>query len=140
MKFNVVFATDDGKIFMDRHFGDSKYYDLYEISEIDSKFVKRIINTTEEDNEEIHADPKKAKGVSQLFKNENIKVLVSKVFGPNIKRINTKFVCVLMNDKTIQEGISKIQKQLNILEKEWEKGEERNYLNIKDRTEGLTVN
>jgi predicted Fe-Mo cluster-binding NifX family protein len=139
MKFNIAFATDDGKTFMDRHFGDSKYYDIYEISETDSKFVKRIVNTTEEDDEEIHADPKKAKGVSQLFKNENIKVLVSKVFGPNIKRIRTKFVCVLMNEQTIQESILKIQKQLSILEKEWEKGEERNHLNLKDMSEGIMV-
>jgi hypothetical protein len=45
-----------------------------------------------------------------------------------------------MNDKTIQESISKIQKQLNILEKEWEKGEKRNHLNLKDMSEGIIVN
>jgi predicted Fe-Mo cluster-binding NifX family protein len=130
MKFNITFATDDGKSFMDRHFGDSKYYDIYEISETDSKFVKRIKNTTEEDNEEIHADPKKAKGVSQLFKKEDVKVLVSKVFGPNIKRIKTKFVCVLMNS-AISESIESIQQNIDLINDEWEKGEGRNYLNLK---------
>ena len=68
MKIKVAFATDDGKIFMDRHFGDAEYYDVYEISEIDSKFIKRIKNTTEEDNESVHADPEKAKGQKELIK------------------------------------------------------------------------
>jgi len=130
MKFNIAFATDDGESFIDRHFGDSKYYDIYEISETNSAFVKRIKNTTEEDNEEIHADPKKAKGVVSLFKGENIKVLVSKVFGPNIKRIKTKFVCILMNNK-INKSIESLQQNIDLINDEWEKGEERNHLNLK---------
>ena len=73
MKINVAFATDNGKTFMDRHFGDAEYYDVYEISKADSKFIKRIFNTTGEDDKNIHADPEKAKGVAGLFKNENIK-------------------------------------------------------------------
>ena len=41
MMINVAFATDNGKTFMDRHFGDAKFYDVYEISENASKFIKR---------------------------------------------------------------------------------------------------
>ncbi|MCD4833438.1 MAG: hypothetical protein K8R31_06550 [Bacteroidales bacterium] len=132
MRINVAFATDDGKTFMDRHFGDAEYYDVYEISEADSEFKKRIKNTTEEDDESIHADPEKAKGVAGLFKNENIKVVVSKVFGANIKRIKKKFVCVLMNDNSISESIKNIQQGIHIIDNEWNKGEERNHLNLKE--------
>ena len=132
MKINVAFATDDGKTFMDRHFGDAEYYDVYEISETDSKFIKRIINTTEEDDESKHADTEKAKGVAGLFKNENIKVVVSKVFGPNIKRIKKKFVCVLMNSNSISDSIDSIQQNLDLINNEWSKGEARNHLNLKE--------
>ncbi len=132
MAIKVAFATDDGKTFMDRHFGDAEYYDVYEISETDSEFKKRIKNTTEEDDENIHADPEKAKGVAGLFKNENIKVVVSKVFGANIKRIKKKFVCVLMNDNSISESIKNIQQSIHIIDNEWNKGEERNHLNLKE--------
>ena len=128
----VAFATDEGKIFMNRHFGDAKYYDVYNIDENSSSFIKRITNTTEEDDEEIHADPKKAKGVINLFKEDNIQVLVSKVFGPNIKRIKKKFVCILMNDSSISESIKKIQESIQIVDKEWNKGEERSYINLKE--------
>ena len=128
----MAFATDDGKTFMDRHFGDAEYYDVYEIDKDKSEFIKRIINTTEEDDESIHADPIKAKGVTGLFKKENIKVVVSKVFGPNIKRIKKKFVCVLMNDNSILESIRKIQQSIHIIDNEWSIGEERSHLNLKE--------
>ena len=131
MKIKVAFATDDGKVFIDRHFGDAKCYDVYEISESDSKFIKRILNTTEEDDESKHADQEKAKGVAGLFKNEKIKVVVSKVFGPNIKRIRKKFVCVLMNSDSIPDSIENIQKNFDLINSEWNKGEGRNHLNLK---------
>ena len=132
VKINVAFATDNGKTFMDRHFGDAEYYDVYEISKTDSKFIKRIFNTTEEDNEDVHADPNKAKGVAGLFKNENVKVVVSKFFGPNIKRIKKKFACVLMNDNNILGSIKNIQQNIYIIDNEWSKGEERSHLNLKN--------
>ncbi len=132
MAIKMAFATDDGKTFMDRHFGDAEYYDVYEIDKDKSKFIKRIMNTTEEDDENIHADPVKAKSVTSLFKDENIKVVVSKIFGPNIKRIKKKFVCILMNDNSISESIISIQNCMNIIYNEWKKGEERKHLNLKE--------
>lgn len=131
MMINVAFATDNGKTFMDRHFGDAKFYDVYEISENASKFIKRIINTIEEDNEHVHAYPEIAKGIAGLFKNENIKVVVSEAFGFNIKRIKKKFVCVLMNDNSISDSIKSIQQKFDTINKEWNIGDERNYLNFK---------
>ena len=128
----VAFATDDGEKYIDNHFGDAKYYDVYEILESESKFIKRISNTTEDDDEEIHADPKKAKGVVSLFKNEDIQTVVSKVFGPNIKRIRKKFVCILMNNQNIQDSIKIVQDNLNTISDEWEKGEDRKHLNLKN--------
>ena len=132
MMIKVAFATDDGKTYMDRHFGDAEYYYVYEISESDSRFLKKIKNTTEEDDESIHADPEKAKGVASLFKNENIKVVVSEVFGANIKRIKKKFVCVLMNDNNISDSIDSIQQNFHLIKNEWDKGEERKHLNLKE--------
>ncbi len=128
----VAFATDNGKTFMDRHFGDAEFYDMYEIDKDNIEYIKRIVNTTEDDDEHIHADPKKAKGLAELFKGENIQVLVSKVFGPNIQGMKKKFVCILMNEESIEAGIKKIKESLNNIEIEWDKGETRTYLNFKD--------
>ena len=65
-KFKVACATDNGSSFVGSHFGDAFHYDLYEVSPDYIRFVKRVENTTEED-EEIHADPKKAKGISGIL-------------------------------------------------------------------------
>ena len=130
MKIITAFATDDGKSFIKRHFGDAYYYDIYEISASEAKFIKRIKNTTDED-QDIHADTKKAKGVTVLLKNENVKVVVSKIYGPNIKRIRKKFVCILMNGEDISDSVKTIQQKFDIIINEWEKGESRSYINLK---------
>ncbi|MCD4773351.1 MAG: hypothetical protein K8R41_08230, partial [Bacteroidales bacterium] len=101
------------------------------ISSSETTFIKKISNTTEEDNEEIHADPKKAKGVTEMLKDENVKVVVSKIYGPNIKRIKKNFVCILMNDDDISESVKTIQQKIDIIVNEWNKGESRNHLNFK---------
>ena len=132
MTLKFAFATDDGKTYNDKHFGDADYYDIYEISSIENKFVKRINNTTEEDDENIHADPIKAKSVVDLLKIEDVQVVISKVFGPNIKRIKKKFVCGLFNDQQISDSIKIIQEKMNVFTDEWEKGETRNHINFKN--------
>ena len=131
MDLITAFATDDGKVFMDRHFGDANYYDIYKISASGMEFIKRIDNTTEEEDEEIHADPKKAKGISGLLKKEKVQVVVSKVFGPNIKRIKKNFVCIIMSKKeNISDSISFVQQKFDTIDKEWNKGEERLILKV----------
>ena len=130
MELITAFATDDGKMFMDRHFGDANYYDIYKISATGMEFIKRIDNTTEEEDDEIHADPKKAKGISGLLKEEKVQVVVSKVFGPNIKRIKKNFVCIVMSKKDVPESITYIQQKFDTIVKEWNKGEERLILKV----------
>ncbi len=127
----IAFATDNGTHFMNRHFGDAEFYEVYEVSENSFNYHKKIMNITEEDNESPHGDPVKAKGVTALFKDENIKVLVTKVFGPNIKRINKKFVCVLIDEDTIDSSLPIIQQNMQKIEQEWQKGENRDFLKLR---------
>ena len=128
-KIRVAFATDNGKTFMGRHFGDADFYDIYEIDGNKANFIKRIDNNVDEE-EEVHADPQKAKGISKLLLDENVNVVVSKIFGPNIKRIRKKFVCIVIKDEEIEEGINKICTNIERIYNEWEKGEERQHLSF----------
>ncbi len=127
----TAFATDDGQAFMDRHFGDAKSFNIYEINSNQANFLKTISNTIEEEDEEVHADPNKAKGIAGLLKKEKVQVVVSKVFGPNIKRIKKKFVCIITQEKQIGDSIKTIQQNMDIIIQEWEKGEIRNFINAK---------
>jgi len=124
----VAFATDNGKTFMGRHFGDAEHYYIYEIDNENAKFIKIIDNTTEE--EDMHADPKKAKGISNLLLEEDVSVVVSKIFGPNIKRIKKKFVCIVVKDEELDTGIRKVCESIGKIYEEWEEGEERKHLSF----------
>jgi predicted Fe-Mo cluster-binding NifX family protein len=128
MKWRAAFATDDGKVFMKRHFGDAKFYDIYEISEKESFFIKRLKNTTDEEEENQHADEQKAKGISSLLKKDGIHIVVSQVFGPNIKRIKKKFVPLIVKEPGIEQAINMIQQNISVILKEWEKGTERKHV------------
>ena len=129
-KLTVAFATDDGEEFINRHFGDAKFYDIYKIDENNAEFVKRIRNSVDEEKD-VHADTKKAKGIANLLLQKNVNVVVSKIFGPNIKRIKKKFVCVIINDEKITASLNRLCARVQILLDEWKKGKKRKHLNFK---------
>lgn len=127
-KITLALATDDGKHFINRHFGDANLYKIYEISENTRELVKEIDNSVDEE-EVLHADPQKAKGIASLLKEDGVKVVASNMFGPNIKRIKKKFVCLVIKDrKSLKEGIDVIQDHFDRVISEWEKGENRSHL------------
>lgn len=128
--FITAFATDDGNTFTSKHFGDAEKYSICRISEANADLLKDLINSSEEDDEKIHADPRKAGSIAKLLKQDNVEVVVSKVFGPNIIRIKKKFVCILSQHANIDDAISSLQNHLPEIEAEWEKGENRNYLKL----------
>jgi predicted Fe-Mo cluster-binding NifX family protein len=126
----IVFATDDGNSFMDRHFGDAKYFDLHEIGSDHAQFIRRIENSVSK-KDESHADGQKAFGIAGLFKADGIQVLVSKKFGANINKMKTQFVCVLMNDGQISKSVKTIQREYERIVTEWNRGKTRHFINLK---------
>jgi len=130
-KLITAFATDDGKSFIDRHFGDADFYDIYEISSQGVNLLKRIDNTTEEDDdEEGHGDPVKAQGIVGILKKEGVTMSVSRVFGPNLKRVKKKFLCIIVKEGSIEDSIKKLQDTFPALLEEWSKGEERKFIRL----------
>ena len=127
----LAVATDDGEQFMDRHFGDAAFYSIFDLSAAACEYVGRVNNDVGE--EEGHADPKKAKGIAGILKQEGVQVTVARVFGPNIKRIKKHFVCVLTGRELIEDGLELLQRNYPEILAEFEKGEERAYLNWRDR-------
>jgi len=127
MKLRIAFATDDGKTLISRHFGDAELYDIYEFNNGQFSFIKRILNTVDEERE-VHANPRKARGISSLLLVEKVNVAVSKIFGPNIKRIRKKFVCIIIKKGTIESAIHRITDNMDAIEDEWKKGENRTHL------------
>lgn len=121
-----AFGTDDGEHFTNRHFGDSNKFYIYEISNESIKFIRQIDNNSID--EKTHADPKKAGSISKILKSQCVQVVVSKQFGPNIKRIRKNFVCI----KVLGDDITPIRKMvidnLDMLNQMWNNGEERGFI------------
>jgi len=131
-KILTAFATDDGEIFIDRHFGDAESYRIYDISPQGASFVLKVENPTLS-GEEQHADPEKARGVSGVLRDHGVHAAVSRFFGPNIERVRRQFVCVIVRVKTVEEGIAQVQAHFGRVLEEWEKGPERSPVDLTDK-------
>ncbi len=128
-KLRVAVATDDGENFVARHFGDAEFFDVYDVSPEGFEFVQRVVNRTEE--EEGHADPKKAKGIVGILKKQGVNVGLTMIFGPNIKRIKSKIVCVLTAQNKVCDGLEMIQGNFGAVTAEWDKGEDRDLFDMR---------
>ena len=119
-QFICAFASDDRIYFSEAHFGDAEIYLLYAISNDSIKYIEQIDNTSIE--VEGHAAPEKATSVTSILKKKGVQVLVSRRFGPNIKRVKVHFVPVIVKkQKNIQEALITVRENLNAIEQEWKK-------------------
>ncbi len=109
MKFKIACGSDDEQTFTNHHFGDSKYFLVYEydIENLSFRFIKKIKNTSGEKEE--HGNIKKAKKISSIL--ENIKVFMAFTIGPNISVMRKKFVPIISREKNIIKALSKIKKK-----------------------------
>ena len=126
MSLRVALATDDGIRFVDRHFGDADYYYVYDIDELNVQFIRSIPN--ESVDEKKHTDPKKAKSILKILKEDNVQVGVNLQFGPNIKRVKKHIVPVIIDIVLIDEGLNKLIDNYDKLMDLWKKGKDRTYL------------
>ena len=105
-KVIMACATDDGKIFFDGHFGDAKFYLLYEL-DLENReitFLRQVENTREE--EEGHGEPKKASSVSEIM--GVVRVMVGSAMGTNVTRMRKKFVPVISRRVRIVDALDGI--------------------------------
>ena len=113
MKLLIAFGTDDGKkLKTDGHFGMSKYFNIYEFSDEKEVFIERRENVKFKGDESIKSgDPAKARATASVL--ENIDVVVSASFGPNITRLLKKFVCIVVRTNSIKESIKIIHANMD---------------------------
>ena len=130
-RVRLAVATDDGEHFMGRHFGEARFFEIYEFSGSGYEVVGRVTNDLDE--EEGHADPRKAKGIAGILRAQGVQVAAAKVFGPNIKRIKKHFVCILTGHEKISDCLELLMRNYLEIIAEFEKGGERGFLDWRDR-------
>jgi len=129
MKLKVALATDDGKNFTNKHFGEADKYYIYEFDRYNYKYLKSIENNSIEEKK--HADPKKAKSIIALLKKEGVQIVFNLAFGANINRVKKKLVPVITSKPSLNTGLKELMANHNQLIQLWNAGEKREYLNLK---------
>jgi len=125
-KIIAACATDDGTAFIERHFGDAQKFDIYQLNEDGFECIGSVMNTAPEERQ--HADPRKAAGIGAVLKERKVNVLVSRQFGPNLKRVRKQFVPVIARVSIVEEGLKLVRDNIDRVLEELKRGEERNHL------------
>lgn len=130
-KIIAACATDDGTAFIERHFGDAQKFDIYQLNEGGFELIGSVTNTAPEERQ--HADPQKAAGIGKVLKEWKVNVLVSRQFGPNLKRVKKQFVPVIARVSTVEEGLKLVRGSIDRVLEELKRGEERSHLVLRGR-------
>lgn len=129
-----VIATDDGVHLMGRHFGDAARYDLYVVSRQDIVFQETIVNPFRDDDDDdinSHESKVKAKNMKELFLERNVQALVSKRFGPNVRRMVKNFVPIVVRHENIEKARELLVKHAEEIEQMFQEGQERKPIILK---------
>lgn len=131
MKPIIACGTKDGKKLYGDHFGESPYFNLYELKPDGHEFIEKLDNVTREEKDEeedLHGDPIKAKNISSLLKTKSVNVLLAHQMGPNIIKVSKNFVPVVSRETDLETALDQIKGKLHIIEREWRKGKKREHL------------
>ncbi|MCD6359985.1 MAG: hypothetical protein J7M38_03910 [Armatimonadetes bacterium] len=132
MALLIAVSTNDGEnLVTDDHAGQAKYFDVYSFSDDgEVEFVERRENSKYAGDESMrHGDPKKAK--SSLESLGKVDAWASPRFGPNLKRLIKKVLCIVVRVETIEEALELLRGNLDRIREECAKGEERSHLVLK---------
>ncbi len=114
-----AFAVNHAGRFQPKHFGDADKYMIYECLDGNLVYLNEIANSAKDvDEEQEHGSHRKGIAVTDLLKNEGIKVLVSKQFGRNIHMVNRHFIPIIIYKEIPDEVIPVIEKHIKWIEDE----------------------
>ena len=127
MRLLIAFGTDDGVHLNNDHVGMAREFLVYEFSDCGQTLVERRQNVSYAGDESMqHGDPQKARATASVL--ESMDVLVGKKFGPNITRLLTKFVCVVVRTDDVNTAIEAVRSNIDRVLEEKEKGQERKHI------------
>lgn len=130
MELLVAFGTDDGENLNDDHVGMAKYFYVYKFSDDKEELVERRSNVEFKGNESIkHGDPEKAKATSSVL--EGVDAIVGRKFGLNLPRISKKFVCVVARMEGVDQAVTAVRDNIDLVIEQKKRGEDRRHIVLK---------
>ncbi|MGC9150716.1 MAG: methyltransferase domain-containing protein [Microbacter sp.] len=101
----IAFAVNDQKMLPHAHFGDAPFFEIYQWSDHQLKYVETAQNNEAmEEKEHPHGDDQKGNKMVDLLLQHRVNVLVSRQFGKNITIIQNHFLPVLVNNDMLEEA------------------------------------
>ncbi len=114
LALRIAFSTNDGELLVDDHFGEGRYFYIYEYVPGEGfKLVDKRINTSGE--EEIHGDPIKAMKIAEILK--DVDILVGYRMGPNVTRMKKRFLPIVSRTRSIRETLELLSRNIEMLGK-----------------------
>ena len=108
----VAVSTSDGKEITKDHFGEGKFFLIYEVGDGVMLLEKRENNSPEEE----HGAKEKARGISTIL--SDIPIFLGYQFGPNIMRIKDKFLPVVSRERNIEKALELLRRYEDEIKKE----------------------
>ena len=115
----VACGSDDEKTFTKNHFGDSKFFLIYELNENGFDLIKKVVNESPEEKQ--HGDPKKAGFIGKILKQHNVQAIFAYAMGPNIVRMRKNFLPIISRIEDINKALNFLQKRTRELEEKFQK-------------------
>jgi len=130
MELLIAFGTDDGKNLNDDHVGMAKYFYVYKFSNNKQGLAERRKNVKLKGDESMkHGDPEKAKATSSVL--EGVDAIVGRKFGPNLPRISKKFVCVVARMEGVNQAVTAVRDNIDLVIEQKKRGEDRRHIVLK---------
>jgi len=110
----IAASTEDGEHLTRGHFGDGKFFLIYEVSPDGYQLIERRENTSPDEEE--HGSKEKARGIASILR--DVDALLGFQFGPNIVRMKGKFLPILSRGQSIEKSLDIILENYHKIEKE----------------------
>ncbi len=109
----AVGVDDDETVLSEEHFGDAKYYLIYEVEEDGTyRLVEKRPNRVRDMEEREHGDPRKFRAISKLL--EDVDVFLAGRMGPNFLRVReSRHYPLVVGRKTVEEALSILVSRLD---------------------------
>jgi predicted Fe-Mo cluster-binding NifX family protein len=139
MKIQFAFALNKEGVFENKHFGEADNYAISTYNEHAIILTEIIPNPFKSMNgRQEHGLKEKGTAIISLLKEKNVKVLVSKQFGANIKMVNRHFIPVIISKENPSQVSEILAKNIKWLKDELN-NRKSNYMLFKINTGALKL-
>jgi len=133
MKPIIACGTSEGENIYEGNFGNSPHFHIFEMNARGFEFKEEIDNFSLEESEDRESTEElKANNISSLLKSKSVNVLLVHQMDPEIAKISKSFVPIISHELNIERALNSVKEKLHLVEREWRKGENREYLILEE--------